>query len=225
MAWSGPVLLHKPRETVRAEVLCAVDTDRVELSLRELPRGWHDLDPALAEGSTVRGRVSRVQPFGVFVRLAAAAVTGMAHVSQLADDFVRDPSELFVPGQGGWPGDGSVRCHIHPTAQITCSAEDGMEASVAIKLLDCSNIVSGSGGFWSSMTGKDRQLGVCAIAHAAQGCRQDPSMLARPRCTQQAVGIFFSVELVFWLLVPGYHWHAVASEGLSLTGIATCLQY
>ena len=53
----------------------------------------------------VRGRVKRVEKFGVFVELGAphAGVTGLAHVSQLADDFVKDVASLFTLGQSESP--------------------------------------------------------------------------------------------------------------------------
>ena len=73
---------------------------RVELSLKELRQGWHNLPPEMVEGSTVKGIVRRVQPFGVFVELIGTTITGMAHVSELADGYVKDPTELFKPDQG-----------------------------------------------------------------------------------------------------------------------------
>ncbi|KAK9804637.1 hypothetical protein WJX73_002075 [Symbiochloris irregularis] len=76
---------------------CAAN--RVEVSLKPLRRGWPDLDPDMAPGHTVRGVVKRVEPFGVFIELSGMGVTGMAHVSELADDFVKTPADAFQPGQ------------------------------------------------------------------------------------------------------------------------------
>jgi hypothetical protein len=71
----------------------------VELSLKEASRqlGLEDL----SEGQTVRGRVRRVERFGVFVTLAGSAgLTGLAHISEVADEKVEDLAQLFQAGQG-----------------------------------------------------------------------------------------------------------------------------
>jgi rRNA biogenesis protein RRP5 len=51
-------------------------------------------------GMTVRGKVRKVEAFGVFVDLddVPGNVTGMCHVSELADEFVKKPDSLFNVG-------------------------------------------------------------------------------------------------------------------------------
>lgn len=74
------------------------------MSLKPLRKGWHDLAPEMmAPGKTVRGIVKRVEAFGVFVELSGAGITGMAHISELADDFVKAPADVFQPGRGERP--------------------------------------------------------------------------------------------------------------------------
>eukprot|EP00887_Chlorella_sp_A99_P001742 scaffold19.g1742.t1 len=49
----------------------------------------------------VRGHIKRVEKYGVFVELVPphAGVSGLAHVSELADEFVKDVASLFSVGQ------------------------------------------------------------------------------------------------------------------------------
>lgn len=71
---------------------------RMELSARTSTR-TQDLSD-LSVGQVVRGRVARVQPFGVFVALEGGKATGLAHISECSHDFVRDLTTLFKTGQG-----------------------------------------------------------------------------------------------------------------------------
>jgi uncharacterized protein len=60
----------------------------------------------LKEGMTLNGIVTNVAAFGAFVDIGVHQ-NGLAHVSQLADRFVKDPK----PGGQGWPagsGQGSI---------------------------------------------------------------------------------------------------------------------
>ena len=47
----------------------------------------------------VLGKVRNVEPFGVFISIANSALKGLAHISELSDDFVKDPGSKFSPGQ------------------------------------------------------------------------------------------------------------------------------
>ena len=56
--------------------------------------------------------VAQVEPFGVFVRLAGSRLTGLAHITELADGFVADVEEAFPVGQGAsWLRTHSTRSH------------------------------------------------------------------------------------------------------------------
>ena len=52
---------------------------------------------SLRPGERVQGVVARVEPFGVFVEFGRGLI-GLAHVSNLAWERVRDPRALFAPG-------------------------------------------------------------------------------------------------------------------------------
>ena len=54
----------------------------------------------LQPGQVVRGKIKRVEAFGVFVRLHSSSLTGLAHKSELSDDFVKDPADVYQAGQG-----------------------------------------------------------------------------------------------------------------------------
>ncbi|ERJ13375.1 CvfD/Ygs/GSP13 family RNA-binding post-transcriptional regulator [Haloplasma contractile] len=52
---------------------------------------------ALKEGSVVRGKVTGIQPYGVFVKLSNE-MNGLIHISELTDDYVKDVSEYAKVG-------------------------------------------------------------------------------------------------------------------------------
>lgn len=54
----------------------------------------------LQPGQVVRGKIKRVEAFGVFVQLHNSSLTGLAHKSELSDDFVKDPADVYQAGQG-----------------------------------------------------------------------------------------------------------------------------
>ena len=76
---------------------------RIELSLRSsAPKAMVGLQD-LQEGQTVSGRVRRVEGYGVFISLAGSGVTGLCHISEVADEKVTDLPSMFQPGQGMLP--------------------------------------------------------------------------------------------------------------------------
>ena len=101
----NPAGMYPAGSYVEGGVL-GVEGGRVELTLRK-----HRPAPSLQnleEGQVVRGRVKRIEKFGVFVELdaaqdggaaAPAGPCGLAHLSELADAFVYDPDRLFKVDQ------------------------------------------------------------------------------------------------------------------------------
>ncbi len=73
---------------------------KIALSLRALAKNpWTDADRQFPVGATVKGRVTRVQPFGAFVELAPG-LEGMVHISELgATKRVTHPNEVLSAGQ------------------------------------------------------------------------------------------------------------------------------
>ena len=44
--------------------------------------------------------MKRIEKFGAFVALSGAELTGLVHLSELSDDFVKDPAQHLQMGQG-----------------------------------------------------------------------------------------------------------------------------
>jgi small subunit ribosomal protein S1 len=74
-------------------------TDKIALSLRAVAKNpWSDAERQFPVGTTVKGRVTRLQPFGAFVELAPG-LEGMVHISELgAGRRVAHPSEVLNVG-------------------------------------------------------------------------------------------------------------------------------
>jgi len=53
---------------------------------------------AIKEGSVVRGKVTGIQPYGVFVKINSNT-NGLIHISELTDSFVRDVSDYVKIGE------------------------------------------------------------------------------------------------------------------------------
>jgi small subunit ribosomal protein S1 len=77
-----------------------VEGDRISLSLKALAADpWNDTVARLAEGAVVKGKITRLQPFGAFVELAPG-VEGLVHISELgAGRRIHHPKEVVQVGQ------------------------------------------------------------------------------------------------------------------------------
>jgi small subunit ribosomal protein S1 len=74
--------------------------ERISLSLKALANDpWRDTTASLTEGTRVRGKITRLQPFGAFVEIAPA-VEGLVHISELgAGRRINHPREVVSVGQ------------------------------------------------------------------------------------------------------------------------------
>lgn len=86
--------LLKVGDEITVYVLKVHDTGRVALTLVKPPAvSWDDLQ----EGQTVRGKVVRIEKFGVFLDIGAER-PGMVHVSELAEGYVKTPEDVVRLG-------------------------------------------------------------------------------------------------------------------------------
>jgi ribosomal protein S1 len=67
---------------------------RIELTLRKpVSLRWNNLKT----GTTLQGEVVRIENFGAFVDIGAER-SGLVHVSEMGDEYVRDPNDLVKVG-------------------------------------------------------------------------------------------------------------------------------
>jgi small subunit ribosomal protein S1 len=76
------------------------ERERISLSLKALATDpWRDAATTLVEGARVKGKITRLQPFGAFVEIAPG-VEGLVHISELgAGRRINHPKEVVSPGQ------------------------------------------------------------------------------------------------------------------------------
>jgi small subunit ribosomal protein S1 len=94
-----PSELYKKGDEVEAVVLgIDVDNERISLGIKQLAEDpWSLVPRRYAPGTRVKGAVTSVTDFGVFVELEEG-IEGLVHVSQLSTERVDKPSTLFKPG-------------------------------------------------------------------------------------------------------------------------------
>ncbi|HSE90360.1 MAG TPA: 30S ribosomal protein S1 [Candidatus Binatia bacterium] len=94
-----PSELYKKGDMVEAKVLGVnVENERFSLGVKQLTTDpWKIIAERFPLGSKVKGQVTSVPDFGVFVRLDEG-VEGLIHVSQLSTERVDKPSSLFKVG-------------------------------------------------------------------------------------------------------------------------------
>ncbi len=94
-----PSELYKKGDIVEAKVLGVnVENARFSLGIKQLTTDpWKVIADRYPMGSKVKGQVTSVPDFGVFVRLEEG-VEGLIHVSQLSTERVDKPSTLYKVG-------------------------------------------------------------------------------------------------------------------------------
>ena len=94
-----PSELYKKGDLVEAKVLGVnVENERFSLGIKQLATDpWKIIADRFPAGSKVKGQVTSVPDFGVFVRLDEG-VEGLIHVSQLSTERVDKPSSLYKVG-------------------------------------------------------------------------------------------------------------------------------
>jgi small subunit ribosomal protein S1 len=105
MSWtrkiSHPSEMLEKGQQVSCKVL-SVDQERrrIALGLKQLDQDpWaHDIPNKYQPGQVVRGKVTKITNFGVFVGLEDG-LEGLLHISELADHKVENPEEIVKVGE------------------------------------------------------------------------------------------------------------------------------
>ncbi len=105
MSWTKKVThpneLYKKGDMVRCVVLeVEQDKQRVSLGVKQLTEDpWiHAIPDAYKPGMVVRGHVTKITNFGVFVELEDD-LEGLLHISELADHKVENPQDVVKSGE------------------------------------------------------------------------------------------------------------------------------
>ena len=103
MSWTKrpkhPSEVVKEGEEVEAQIL-KIDPEarRLSLGLRQLlPDPWKELPDKYPPGTVIKGRVTGITPFGVFVEIEPG-IEGLIHISELDYQRVENPAVLFKEG-------------------------------------------------------------------------------------------------------------------------------
>jgi len=87
----------KVGDRVRAEII-NMEGSKIFLSMKKLVEDpWLSVGKKYQEGQWVKGRVLKINPFGLFVELDPD-IHGLAHISELADKPVKDVNEVARVG-------------------------------------------------------------------------------------------------------------------------------
>jgi small subunit ribosomal protein S1 len=94
-----PSELYKKGDDVEAVVLAIdVENERISLGVKQLAEDpWNSVPSRYPVGTRIRGVVTSVTDFGVFVEIEEG-LEGLIHVSQLSTERVEKPGQLFRVG-------------------------------------------------------------------------------------------------------------------------------
>jgi small subunit ribosomal protein S1 len=86
-------------EEVEVEVLDVdLERERVSLSLKATQEDpWKEFERKYQAGEIIAGQVTKLVPFGAFVRVAAG-IEGLVHISELSDSHVESPEQVLSVG-------------------------------------------------------------------------------------------------------------------------------
>ena len=90
--------VYKVGDPVKVLVVSTAD-NRVSLSIKRLlPDPWQEAASKYKIGENVSGQVTRVTPFGVFVRLDTE-IDGLVHISEISTERITDPGTILHMGE------------------------------------------------------------------------------------------------------------------------------
>ncbi|HJS26539.1 MAG TPA: 30S ribosomal protein S1 [Actinomycetota bacterium] len=86
-------------EEVEVEVLDVdLERERVSLSLKATQEDpWKEFERKYSAGEIIDGQVTKLVPFGAFVRVAAG-IEGLVHISEISDQHVDSPESVLTVG-------------------------------------------------------------------------------------------------------------------------------
>jgi len=100
LAWQridNPREIVREGEKIKAEII-AMEGSKIFLSSKKLKTDpWEKINERYSSGQTVRGKVLKVNPFGLFVELDKD-IHGLAHISEISDKPVHNVSEIAKVG-------------------------------------------------------------------------------------------------------------------------------
>lgn len=101
LAWQrieNPKDLFKVGDTVKAKII-AIEKGRVSLSIKQLQNDpWAEAVKKYQIGQVVKGSISKIMPFGVFVELDKD-IQGLAHLIELSHEPVKQAEDVVKVGQ------------------------------------------------------------------------------------------------------------------------------
>jgi small subunit ribosomal protein S1 len=90
--------MFKNGQEIDAEII-STENNRVSLSIKKLtPDPWAKEFEKYEEGQIIKGKISKITPFGAFVKINQK-IEGLLHVSEITDKKVDDPHELIKEGK------------------------------------------------------------------------------------------------------------------------------
>ena len=100
LAWQridNPREIIKSGDKVKASVI-GIDGSKISLSMKKLQNDpWKEVVKKYKIGEIVKGKVLKINPFGAFVELDQD-IHGLAHISELSDQLVHNPSDIVTIG-------------------------------------------------------------------------------------------------------------------------------
>lgn len=101
LAWQridSPSDYVKVGDKVKAKII-SIDGSRISLSLKSLQVDpWQKATEKYKIGQPVKGKVIKINPFGIFVELDKE-IHGLAHISELSSDRINNPSDVVKVGE------------------------------------------------------------------------------------------------------------------------------
>ncbi len=101
LAWQrveNPKDLYRVGDSVQAKII-AIEKGRVSLSIKQLqPDPWQESVKQFQLGQLVKGKVSKIMPFGVFVELDKD-IQGLVHANELSWEPVKSADEVVKSGE------------------------------------------------------------------------------------------------------------------------------